>query len=88
MQQLADEQKKILFQIKKRQDEHGRESSTMLMSAFKEQIDTYAPLLDSGLLTYERFGSGKDAMASLIVQPEGLAYCIKHHEELEQLLQG
>lgn len=83
---LNDDHRRILFNVMLRQDRFGRESSTMLMSKLREQIDdTYGPLFDSGLLTYERFGTGKNALASLIVTPQGLRYCIEHYDELERL---
>ena len=82
---LTSEQKKKLFEIMKRQDERGRESTTMVMGEFKAALDLYGPLLDSGLLTYERFGAGDEALVSLIIQPDGLKYCQKNYNELSAL---
>ena len=87
--ELNDEQKRVLFKVLLRQNELGRDSSMLLMSALKERRgDLYDPLFESGFLTYEMFGTGKNAIASLIVTPRGLRYCIDRYDELALLIDG
>lgn len=81
---LSEQQEIILYRIAILQDEQGRRSSMML----KDQLmanESYKELLDLEYLTYEQYGEGADAVASLIITLKGQRYLYNHLDEVSEL---
>lgn len=79
---LTEEQENILYNISLKQDELGRQSTNLLLSAVKDS-PIYQPMLDREYLTYDVFNHGtKHEIASLYVTLKGLRYCIMFSDEL------
>lgn len=81
---LTNEHKIVLYRIAIRQDEQGRQP-TYLKAAQLEANDLYQDLLESQYLTYEQFGEGEKAIASLMVTLKGLRYCTDNIDEISAL---
>lgn len=74
----------ILYRLAILQDEQGRQSSMKLKSEL-ENDEFYAELLEREYLTYEQYGEGPDAIASLIVTLKGERYLYEHLDEIHKL---
>ena len=81
---LNEQQEIILYRISILQDEQGRRSSMMLKDKLMENKD-YTELLDLEYLTYEQYGEGPEAVASLIITLKGERYLYNHLDEVFEL---
>ncbi len=81
---LTDEQEQILYNISLRQDELGRQQTTMLYDKFIEN-PVYQPLVEREYLTYQLYdhgGAGAAKIVNLIVTLKGTRYCIMFADEI------
>jgi len=84
---LTPEQEDMLYLITLRQDELGRQPTTMLLDDFLAS-PLYQGLVEREYLTYDEFtfGNKKDErkVASLYVTLKGMRYCILFADELNE----
>lgn len=84
---LSEQQEIILYRLSILQDEQGRQSSMKLKSEIVSD-PFYTEMLDLEYLTFEQYGEGDDAIASLIVTLKGQRYLYNHLDEIAQLDKG
>ena len=81
---LSEQQDIILYRLSILQDEQGRQSSMKLKSEIMGD-PFYTELIDREFLTFEQYGEGPDAIASLIVTLKGQRYLYDHIDEIHKL---
>ncbi len=82
---LTDEQEIILYRMAIRQDEQGRQSNLMLETKLQES-PVFRELLDEQYVVYRiEGGSGKTAIARLIVSDKGMRYCYENLNRMSTL---
>ncbi|MGI6220545.1 MAG: hypothetical protein ACOYIP_01530 [Coriobacteriales bacterium] len=83
-ERLSEQQEVILYRLSILQDEQGRQSSMKLKSEITSD-PFYTELIDLEYLTFEQYGEGPDAIASLIVTLKGQRYLYEHLDEISKL---
>ena len=81
---LRPEQEDVLYNIALRQDELGRQQTTMLLDKVLGS-DMYQDMIDRELLTYQAYDHGKEGVpvvCNLIVTLKGMRYCIVYADEI------
>ena len=81
---LSEQQDIILYRLSILQDEQGRQSSMKLKSDIMSD-PLYTEMIDLEYLTFEQYGEGPDAIASLIVTLKGQRYLYDHIDEIHKL---
>ena len=81
---LSEKQEIILYRLSILQDEQGRQSSMKLKSEIMSD-PFYTELLDLEYLTFEQYGEGPDAIASLIVTLKGQRYLYNDLDRISKL---
>ena len=81
---LTPEQEDILYNITLKQDEHGRQSTNVLLEKIVDS-PIYQPMIDREYLTYQVFNhGGAHEIACLYVTLKGLRYCVIFADELSR----